>query len=108
MIAFDRVVTVVTRTPGARDEHGNPTTSTTATHTGVKARRELLTAEENATLGDYQRARYLYFFPPDAPVTASDRVLDDGETLEVKGRPSEESTRHRVHHLEAIVEVVAG
>lgn len=105
MIPFDRAVTVVTRTPGAVDEHGNETTATTATHPGVVARRELLTATERVTLG-FSSATYTYWFPPDAPVTAADRILDAGETLEVRGRPSLEATRRRPHHIEAVAEVV--
>lgn len=105
MIPFNRTVTVITRTPGAVDDHGNETTADTATHEGIRARRELLSAAERVTLG-FSSAAYVYYFPPGSPVTAVDRIVDGGETLEVRGRPSIEETRRRPHHIEATAEVV--
>ena len=107
-LLFDRTVSIVPMTAGAEDRYGNTPRSPGAPVAGVPCRRRQLTAQEDVQDRDQQARTFLYFFDPDVVITGRDRILDDGETLEVIGQPDLVGRRHRAHHLELRAALVEG
>jgi hypothetical protein len=95
--------------PDAEDEHGNRTRITTGWSYAVRARRELVSAEERATFGAFTAVIYRYYLEPTTrPITDRDRVHDGPDVFEVRGGTDAVEGRRAVHHVEAVVEKVRG
>jgi hypothetical protein len=96
-----QLVTVTTRTTGAVDDYGNPTSSWGAPVT-YRARLEHNDSLESNGDQLVVATRYRLILPPSAVIGAGDRVTDeDGITYEVDGPPLKQRTPRGVHHIDA-------
>src|SRR5881392_4176483 len=106
-------VTVV-RPGTTTDRYGNSSKDwTAATSEPVKAWiSQRNTTEDPGTSGtggrEGQLSDWVVYFDPDVIVTAGDRVMWEGDTFEVVGKPLPGKTPRGPHHTEATVRLVTG
>lgn len=98
--------TVVSRPFAGVDEYGNPTMGPEV-RVAYPARLEQTGSEEITTDRDTVISDWRIFFPPEAVISALDRVEVEGEAFEVVGRPARQRTPRGLHHVEARLRVVA-
>lgn len=104
-----RRVTIIPRSYGGEDDHGNPAFVEGTPITDVPCRRDQHKAHENETEGELETLRFVYFFLPSVAIDAYSRILDGDDLLEVFGDPSVEHGRgNRRHHLEVLAEKAIG
>lgn len=111
-MSFDGLLTqtVALLEPAAdTDDDGNPVDDWgSATSTDSKGLLQQTSAIE-VTLGrDTVISDWLLFLPADAAVDAVARVVVDGSTFEVVGRPDLVRTPRGVHHVEVRLRLVEG
>lgn len=70
--------------------------------------RQQLEASEDVSDRDQQTQRFRYFFDPGVVIDGRSRLRDAGQTLKIIGEPDTPVDSLRVHHIEAIAEVVNG
>lgn len=88
------------------DRYGNPTED----ETSVTARayvQPVKTSEETVNR-DTRVTGYNVFLRPDEDVDALSRIVWEGITLNVVGKPSRFDTPRGAHHIELLAEVVDG
>ena len=106
-------VTVV-RPGTTTDRYGNSQPDwATATSEAVKAWiSQRNRTEDPGTSGTGGRqgelSDWVVYFQPDVDITAGDRVVYDGDTFDVIGKPLPGKTPRGPHHLECTVRLVAG
>lgn len=100
--------TVITRTPGAKDELGVPTwTESTVTVAGCF----LQPLETEETLGNVDTviSHFKLFAPAGTPLTSTGRVVVDGVSYEVRGDPMPwADIRGIPHHIECYLRRATG
>lgn len=102
---LDRAVQVVTVTAGGRDAYGDRIRTSTP-GVEIRARRDQVSAGEDIDDRDQQARTFQYVLElvdvngDSYTISGRDRIVDDGETLEVLGTPELVSRRRRPHHLE--------
>jgi hypothetical protein len=107
---LNREVTIVPRTIGPRDGHGNPTFVDGIPRPEIRCRREELPQKqpENETEGEEQSALFLYFFGAEVAIDQFAAIVDGADRFEVQGRPHQVEGRRGRHHLEVTAEKVTG
>jgi len=107
---LDRTVTIVPRVVTGQDARGNDIVVDGTHQEGVRAGRDQLSAEEDLVGRDQQETTWVYFLPPEVTISGYDRILDDGEILEVRGHPDRVVRRRggRLHHIEAVAYRIQG
>jgi len=102
-----QTASVITIGPTGTDAYNVPTFGDTDS-TDYPCRLQETAAAEVSVGRDTVIADLLLFLPPDAVITAADRVTVDGVTYEVLGVPNAVQGGVGVHHIEAHVREVTG
>lgn len=91
------------------DRYGNAAKDwTTPRRRTSRARVAQRISEEIGDGREGRRSTWICYLPAGTDVTALDRVVWDGLTFEVKGRPNQAFDRHREHHVEVDLQIVEG
>lgn len=103
-----QAATVITRTPGAKDELGVPTwIETPVTVPGCF----LQPSDTDETLGNVDTviSHFKLFAPAGTPLTSTGRVVVDGVSYEVRGDPMPWSDNRGIpHHIECYLRRATG
>lgn len=103
-----QTATVITRTPGAKDRFGIPTSvETSVAVTGCFL--QPLETEENLGNIDTVVSHFKLFAPAGTPLTPTGRVVVDGVSYEVRGDPMPWSDIRGIpHHIECYLRRATG
>lgn len=99
----------ILRASAVEDRYGNSSKDWTSPRR--RTSRARVVQQNTNEVGDgreERRSAWICYLPPDADVTALDRITWNGLTFEVKGRPNRAYDRHSEHHVEVDLEVVEG
>ena len=106
-LRHDRKVKFLRYIEDETDDHGNPILKE-LDGPELRARRALVTSEENTVDRDEQYRLFTYFFRPDVELTGRDRFVDDGLLYDVIGQPEIVTGNRRAHHIELKARLVEG
>ena len=105
LLALLSETAAVVRYAATTDVHGN-TVPGAETRVSYPARFEQLAASEIIRDRDTVITDWRVFFPPDADITAYDRIEGRGHLFEVVGLPNQNQTPRGPHHLEVLARFV--
>lgn len=105
-LLHDRV-TILTMEAGTPDRYNRPVLTEVARKTYRAKVVDKATVEKTSDR-DTTTNDFMVILPRSAKITATDRVLWEGDLYEVVGRPEVKRRGPSVHHLEAIIRRVEG
>jgi hypothetical protein len=80
----------------------------TATRRASRARIVQRSSDEDRDGREARLTGWICYLPAGTVVTALDRIVWNGVTYEVKGRPNRAFDRHKEHHVEVDLDLVEG